>query len=343
MKNDINKQSEGLFTAVAVYDALGLPAETLTEEAIATQLPDVDKQYLRCPETHPCYEEHFPGKWSDDTQLTIAVARGIARNGVIDMLAIADEHAEAAKESVFGWGNASREAAAKLDFHGRNLYQISGKKDTLGNGVLMKMGPMALAMEYGPKLSKREKLNLVDQFTRMTHDSTLAVLCSAVHLEMLTDLINVDPEKMRSEDGRYDFLNIAADAAIKYEMEYDVDGGVLSGRLLHLVEKFDELGKNKVLREVSNEGKCIAPDTLTMVYGLFAADPTIAAAHRAVRIGGDTDSNASMVASMVALMDGVEVIPAKLREQLWRKEYVAENAQLFAKSLQRPWKIAGAN
>lgn len=343
MRNNLNKQAEGLFTAVAVYDALGLPAENKTEEEIQAELPDVDRQYLRCPSSHPCYDEHFPGKWSDDTQLTIAVAQSIIRSGAIDMLSMAEEHVKTADETQFGWGGASREAAAKLKFHGKSLYKVSGKKDSMGNGVLMKMGPLAMALEYGPKMKKLEKLTLVDEFTRMTHDTAMAVVCSGVHLEMLGNIMNVDPEKLRTDDGRYDFLNIAADSALKYEMDLNVEGGVLSSRLLHLIERFDDLGKNKVLREISNGGICYAPDTLAMVYGLFAADPTIAAAHRAVRIGGDTDSNASMVASMVTLMDGVEVIPAHLRDQVWRKEEVAKTAQAFARTLQGGVKIAGDN
>jgi len=94
-----------------------------------------------------------------------------------------------------------------------------------------------------------------------------------------------------------------------------VNEGVLSGKLLHLVEKIDFLNDNETLKEVSDGGFCMAPDTLTMVYGLFAADPTMAAAHRAVRIGGDTDSNASIVASMVALIDDEEATLKRFRRR----------------------------
>ena len=325
-------------TAVAVYDALGLPPENLKEEEIAARLPTAHEEFLRCPETHPCHAEHFPGRWSDDTQMTLSVAKAIQRaEGEIRMGLIAEEHVKAYDETTFGWGGASREGAENLKKY--VPFYHSGKRGSLGNGVLMKMAPLAMTLEYGErKYDKNSKLELIAEFTRMTHSTIMAVVCSAVHNEMLQTLMKGNAEYWRSEEGQWSFLNKAADKALEYEAEFGVpvNEGVLSGKLLHLVEKIDFLNDNETLKEVSDGGFCMAPDTLTMVYGLFAADPTMAAAHRAVRIGGDTDSNASIVASMVALIDDdKEAIPKKLREGVWRKEEIKKAAKEFAAALNR--------
>lgn len=70
----IENIGEQLLPAIAYGDAAGLPVETMSRERIAETYGSID--HLLPATCNPFYIGEFtPGTWSDDTQLSMAVAR----------------------------------------------------------------------------------------------------------------------------------------------------------------------------------------------------------------------------------------------------------------------------
>ncbi len=329
---EVQRQAQDSTLAVAIFDALGLPAENLTRQEILERMPTVADEYLRCPPSHPAHSEHFPGKWSDDAQLTLAVQQGVIdAGGQVDMPAIAKRHVQALKESIMGWGRATRESVRRLG-EGADHRQ-SGQEGGSGNGVAMKMIPLALAMHHSPDpLNPQERLDLIAEFTCMTHRSAIALVCSAVHAQMLEDVLSSDPSQIKTLEGRHAFISRALDLSRRFEADFGEAQKELSRRLQGMADRFAELSSDEALLELSN-GSCFVPDSLAMCYGLLAADFSFAAARRAVLIGGDTDSNASIVGGAVALVEPIGNLPLALREGVWRRTELLETSSSFTRAL----------
>lgn len=327
----IRRQCTDTFEAIAIFDALGLPTESLEEAHILKELPTAANEYLRCPQTHPSYNEQVPGRWSDDTQLSLAVAEAIIKtDGAIDMKTIAKKHVDAAAESMLGWGKGTKKSVARLAENNLN-YKDSGEQNSAGNGVIMKMMPLILAMHYNHDFESEEKrFEIVQDFTYMTHRSVIALVCSLVHANMLEEVLLTTQSEIQTKEGRHTFLSKSLAHAKKFEDQLGEKEHLLSQRLQGLLDNFDDLATNKTLLAIANGGKCFVPESLTMCYGLLGTAFDFSSAHRAVIIGGDTDSNAAIVGSMVALLIPTTEIPKPLKEGLWNKEAVSKISAHFA-------------
>src|SRR3990172_11810807 len=133
----------GMFLGIAIGDALGMPVETLTADVIAKRFGRI-MNYLR-PEGHKWYNGRDAGTWTDDTQLSLAVAESLIANGKIDMDDLAARHVAAlptAKQ--FGWGRSTRKSVTRLSqgVHWSESGKSNEPNQGMGNGVAMKVAPI---------------------------------------------------------------------------------------------------------------------------------------------------------------------------------------------------------
>jgi len=313
-KRDIlRRQGSVLIPAIAYGDAAGLPVETRSAAYIADKYSGGIKELIPTKE-NPFYgsTEH-PGMWSDDTQLTLAVARALIKANGFSLDALVETHLEAYDETVEimregklvkrGWGGSTTAAMKKL--HDGVDPTKTGTVDGAGNGVLMKMAP--LAFWHGVRQSElREKYRQYDQLTNMTHDSAVARLTTRVHGDMLAYLL-------REEYNRSKFMNVLEASIVIHEFELrewgkEVYPGFLRKQFEYL---YGDITTETILSETDGRG-FYAPQTLAMAYGAFMAHDgefkdTV---FEAVNLGGDTDSLASIVASMsVFKTKGTQFMP----------------------------------
>jgi ADP-ribosylglycohydrolase len=113
-----------------------------------------------------------PGRWTDDTQLTLAVARGLKSGRGFNMDAMVPEHIAELKASSYGWGSSTKGSIQRI-VDGTHTWENSGNVKGSGNGVLMKISPLALywAAVYGPGKNVPQKVQQMSQLARMTHAS----------------------------------------------------------------------------------------------------------------------------------------------------------------------------
>jgi ADP-ribosylglycohydrolase len=135
---------EAVLSLVMLGDALGLPVETWSAREIEEKFGHVRR--LHSLEGNRYLRGEPIGSYSDDTQLTLAVARAVVSPDLIDIGLLAREHIAAYLETQRGWGTATRVAVERLlqgetpDRSGR----VDNPGAALGNGVLMKISPVAL-------------------------------------------------------------------------------------------------------------------------------------------------------------------------------------------------------
>ena len=294
-------KAEALLPAIAYGDALGLPVEKKTREEIAeiygkvTQLEDIT--------SNPFLGEHPAGTTSDDTQLSVAVAESIISSYGINMRDIASRHIKAFLESDMGWGGSTRNSMKRLQ-EGMD-FRRSGEPEGKGNGVLMKMAPLTAHIVRNSSLLG-DRTEVLDMFTRMTHDNDLSVVTSLVHHEVCTGLLR----------GKLDHEEVPAYAAFVARWAEKRYPGAASevSRLLGNLASLGQIDPDAIVA-LAPRGGFYAPETLIMAYGSFALEPIFpASAVEAVNLGGDADSISSVVSAMSVMYQNEVVMPADINK-----------------------------
>ena len=143
---NLRDKVRGCFLGLAVGDALGKPVEGLPASLIEREFGRITN-YITIPQ-HEDFDGLPPGTCTDDTQLSLAVARAFIKGGHFDLDAIAAEHCAEFHKSVAGWGDTTREAVARIvnGVHLSQAAQADKPRRGTGNGVAMKVAPVGLYM-----------------------------------------------------------------------------------------------------------------------------------------------------------------------------------------------------
>ncbi len=182
---------EGMFLGVAIGDALGMPVEAMSLEEIRQKHGRIE-EYL-----DPAGHKWFAGKlkagmWTDDTQLTLVIAESLIAKGRIDIDDLAKRHVIVLKNSI-GWGRSTRKAIERLrdGMHWSKSGFPEKFGEGTGNGVVMKISPIAayIAAHHSrpirPRLSVKELFERLEHLNCMTHRTRLAFSASIAHTQAL--------------------------------------------------------------------------------------------------------------------------------------------------------------
>lgn len=284
--------------AIAYGDAAGLPVEGKPAERIHERYGRIAE--LQAPSDHPFFPGRARGTVSDDTQLSLAVAESLIRTGGFSIESLADEHiatyrqAPRTAEGVpCGWGGSTIKAVERM-ISGVSPRE-SGEKDKAGNGVVMKMAPLVV-WQVLSEVDRRTRRGQYDLLTNMTHNSEIARICTRLHGEVLSALL----------EGR-----TVSEAADRFIQTLDVNDFSKESELLHRAvynpcQTDEELVERYAAGKSGTDYGFYVPETLAMAYDIFlgVGGDMQAAVYRAVNLGGDSDSTASIVAAMIACQSG---------------------------------------
>lgn len=296
-KESIYNAACEILPAIAYGDAAGLPVEGKPAEHIRERYGRITE--LQAPSDHPFFPGSARGTVSDDTQLSLAVARSLINNG-FSLESLADKHVAAYRQAPriaegvpCGWGGSTVKAVERM-ISGVSPRE-SGEKGKAGNGVVMKMAPLVVWQVLG-EVDGRTRRGQYDLLTNMTHNSEIARICTRLHGEVLSALLE---ERTVPE---------AADRSIR---ALAVNGFSKESELLHRAvynpcQTDEELVERYAAGKSGTDYGFYVPETLAMAYDIFlgVGGDMQAAVYRAVNLGGDSDSTASIVAAMIACQSG---------------------------------------
>ena len=293
----IYQAARQILPAIAYGDAAGLPVEGRPAEDIRERYGRITE--LQAPSDHPFFPGSARGTVSDDTQLSLAVARSLINNG-FSLESLADEHVAAYRQAPriaegvpCGWGGSTVKAVERM-ISGVSPRE-SGEKDKAGNGVVMKMAPLVVWQVLG-EVDGRTRRGQYDLLTNMTHNSEIARICTRLHGEVLSALL----------EGRT--VSEAADSFIRNLAvnNFSKESELLHRAVYNPCQTDEELAERYAAGKSGTDYGFYVPETLAMAYDIFlgAGGDMQAAVYRAVNLGGDSDSTASIVAAMIACQSG---------------------------------------
>lgn len=316
----------GCLFGVAIGDALGMPVETLTHDEIldATGGQGV-RDYLDPIQTKVKHQLRA-GQTTDDTRLTLAVARSLIRQKRFDR---ADQIAELVAcylTDTVGWGKTTRDAANKfLEYLWKvKAFGLSAQAlpypqrvfgQGLGSGVAMKIAPLALW--HAARDPRGETLaSDVLALGGLTHadprasEAALAV-ASAIHGVMQVPMTHCNTIFAQH------FVGGEVLERIVVQETGDPNVALPDGFSGRITTALANTKSAKMLREAVGTG-FNAMESVALALGIFMRHPDNfeAAVLEAVNAGGDTDTVASMVGAMVGANVGFSHIPERFLDGL---------------------------
>ena len=308
---DLRYNIKSALFGVAIGDALGVPVEFESREAISEN-PVLDMTgfgtyYLP------------PGTFSDDSSLTFCLAEALTEGFDLDIIARNFikwyyENYWTARGVVFDIGIATRQAIDKLA-RGVQAEHAGGiDVSSNGNGSLMRILPLVFYIIDKPIA---ERFAITKQISSITHGHIRSVISCFYYLEFARHIIRGTDKfeiykKLQSEVP--DFLYSISTEPVEINL-------------------FDRLLENNIYElesnDISSSGYVL--DTLeATIWCLLTTDNYHEAVLKAVNLGDDTDTTAAVTGGLAGLLYGFETIPKTWLNQLARKDDIEDLAERFA-------------
>ena len=309
---------QGCLMGIAIGDALGMPVETMWHDDIMQLnegqgvtgfMPVVQKRIWDTASLKP-------GDTTDDWQLTRAVANSLIRTkGSLDISDCANEHIYELNNSAFGWGKGSQSAIEAIRDGKRDpkkdLVQSAEPGKGCGNGVIMKIAPLAIANSFTKdRKNLWHECRLLGSLTHPDIQASIAAFAVASFMQrIIRDRYNINFVK----GFHPTFESVFTDVKVVERMEnrnFIPDNVTRRLRLLD-----NALDSADTLRSITGCGFS-ALDTVAFSIGTFLRHPRDfrAGVLEAVNAGGDSDTNASIVGALIGLNCGLSAIPKEWQD-----------------------------
>ena len=342
-KELLRDKFRGCLMGVAIGDALGMPVEMMSPDGIRAQLgPDGITGYTDVIQRKiKGTMKLLRGSTTDDTQLSLAVARSLIRCGGLDLKDQAKELADEWNLTDFGWGRATKLAA--LNF---GTYFSSGGKEgrhwdvptpepakpgeSCGNGVAMKVAPLALWSAARTGFEPEPFMTDVMRLGLMTHGDPRASFAAAAVGTVIAALTRPTTSAL-PDDWRYPclrtYVSMLAHSLERRFAHFRPLAPTLSEKL---ETAFAALGNADELRTKVGTG-CFSLESVPFALGTFFRHPCNfrTGVLEAVNAGGDADSTASMVGAMIGANVGLSRIPKDLVDGLRNADHILKTADLL--------------
>ena len=341
MNISIEDKVRGCLWGIVIGDALGAPVEGYSAEKIVDLHTRVTE--YKQPLGHKWFDDQPLGFWTDDTQLSFAVVKALLEAEVwevkalelvgkcsdFDMDCIAKHHALAMAESVSGWGYSTQDSIRNLK-NGVH-WSKSGITDNphrgTGNGVPMKIAPLAIwnflqanQLPRSPEFSQAFHREVV-QFSAMSHYTDMSAYGAIAHTQAIQHCLRLQPDEFQKD--------IFLDEIINYAYKEFVEVAKLDPPLNRTEDSLrDRLGL-LYNEELFEEGGCYLYHSLPFTYAYFLQDQTIEGLYNVVNAGGDTDTNGSMLASMIGALHGQSIFPPELIDGVQEKDELNQLIESF--------------
>jgi len=303
-------RARAMIFGLALGDALGWPVEFMARPEI---LANYGRAGIQAPPD--------PALYTDDTQMTAAVAEALIEAGQRDL----DVLMGAVARNFIGWKkdpSTPRRAPGATSIRGVNAlergapWREAGVRDSKGCGSCMRVAPVGYLFQYEPgKLQTIARAQGVLTHRHPTADAACMAAAYLIKLALEGVDINEYPARLLKFVGG---LAPEFDAAIE--------------RVVSVLDWADE---ETALNTVgpTRGGGWIAEEAVAMALYCVMRYPTdyVAAVRLGANIGGDSDSVASIAGGLMGARLGTSAIPGEWLARLENRPYLLDLAERLAR------------
>lgn len=305
---ELKIQVQSVIIGGAVGDALGVPYEFKERDTFtATDMVGYG--------TH-CQPK---GTWSDDTSLTLCLIENYVEGGTLsDLCKKFLAYRESGKWTPYGKcfdiGISTLQAIENYK-NGVSPELCGGSREMdNGNGALMRIAPTLFASVY--RMDSQYLIKTVRKYSEITHRHPRSVLGCIIYIAFLRRILfyeNFD----RALDMTVDFCNtILEDPDLRKELPYYKR---ILNKEIKSLERSDIISDGYVVNSLEASLWCFATTNSYQEAVL-----------KAVNLGGDTDTIASITGTIAGLKYGIKSIPEEWVNQLARINDIKELCGKFS-------------
>ena len=283
---DLQDRYRGVLLGLACGDALGGPVEFDSRDEIAAAHPGGLRDFIGGG-----WLSLEPGEITDDTQMTLAIARSLAEHSELDMQDIVARFLEWNASKPKDIGLTTRAALNSLE--AGVDWEVAGTKvagfasgSAAGNGAVMRCAPVALRFRAEP-----------DRLVSASRDTA----------------------RVTHADPRCQWAAVAVNQGIAYLL----DGGLISGVIEAAATGIDEKETLTALRkapELKREQVRSGGFVLDTMQASFWSLCTTASFEEVVvtagNLGSDTDTTGAVAGALAGAAYGANAIPPRWRDRV---------------------------
>lgn len=309
MPINLEQKIQGALLGTFVGDALGMPVEGWSTEAIATTYGQVRTMFKA---------RLGKGTYTDDTQMMIATAESLVECKGFD----GEDMARRFLESYVPRRGYGRGTVQALQLLAQGVaWNLADKKvfadGSYGNGSAMRIAPLGV-FYYDDPYVLREKAYLSSQ---ITHAHALGKEAAALQAFSVARALLTDPdESMQVQAFLGDLKEFIEPEATELAIRLEKIGEFLTHKP----------GIDVVISALGNDSRGFASVPTAIFAFLSHWDSFEEAVVYAVSLGGDTDTIAAMTGAIAGAFHGIDKIPQRWLEELENgvkgKDYVLELA-----------------
>ncbi|HET9659669.1 MAG TPA: ADP-ribosylglycohydrolase family protein [Thermomicrobiales bacterium] len=298
----------GCLIGLACGDALGGPVEFDSRETMDQRFPDGLREFIGGGWLHL-----LPGEITDDTQMTLDVARSLCAFPEGNMIDLADRFLAWRNSQPKDIGNTTRDALDRLarglpwSQAGEQTHRDRGPRASAGNGAIMRCAPVAMRFRTNPDRLRDSSIDI----SRITHANPLCTWASVAVNRTIAALL--DGESIRDAIER-STAGIALDE-------------VTTAVVLAMTAE----------REAIRSGGFVLDTLSAACWSLLQTASFEEALVIAVGLGGDTDTTGAVAGALAGAHYGYEAIPTRWRDTVQHRDELASLAKcLFVSSTNAP-------
>jgi len=321
----------GLLLGCATGDALGMPVEGLDNEQTLRAIHRLGgiRDFL-APQPHVLrsLRRLRPGCWTDDTQLTLAIARSLILEETLDYDAVADAFVHAFETlELRGWDATTKQACRRLA-QGTHRTR-SGKLGGSANAVAARIAPVA-AWSFLQGESRDVLLRHCVAVGLLTHHDPRAITGAYLVALLVRDAL-ASSRRWDPSPERYDeLIEEARWAEASMASTLGVSDDPMSQHLRELSDALDS--DSAELAEFSGGATSYANHSIPYIIALLCGrswdfEEGVVAA---VNGGGDTDTNGAIVGAILGAATGARRLPRRFVDKVEEAEMIRDVGARFS-------------
>jgi len=294
----------------AVADALGVPAEMQQRGT-----------YPKITEMQPSsFWEQPAGSWSDDTSMTVCLLENLTTGGdYADLMRRFESYmrygTNTPRGEIFDVGRTCAHAIRNFSVnHITPLKCGDASPEANGNGALMRIAPVAIMLQSEADLSRRFKV--AHDYTVLTHRHARSVVGSFIYLELLHNLLNGESLEKSLH-------------TTKQSVDELLNGSEYADELMYYDPLFAPKFSQYPAETIKASGYVV--DTLIAAVWIALKEVTPqAVVLTAVNLGGDTDTVATIAASLAVAGRPATAVNPVWWEQTLNSDLLNKTFRAFA-------------
>jgi ADP-ribosylglycohydrolase len=316
---DLRDRFRATLLGCAIGDALGFPFEGSPPEALS-RVPELAEDFRPRPKGR-----YAKGQYTDDTQMTLALAASIAEEGKVDGRAVAARFAQLWRDGIILEAGETTSDSIKRIIKGKPWMSAGAEIGKAGNGAAMRASPIGLWHCDDPvKVARDAEIQGV-----ITHKDPRALAGgAAIAAAVALALEGAEPSAKR-------FCALVAEAAHTLSPEFATMLGelpkFLKWEIRSAVTAITRMGLEPgAMPDWPGISPFVVPSVVMSLYAFLREPNDFRAAMRlALRAGGDVDTTAAMTGAISGAYLGMAGLPARLRKGVLHADVIVQIADLL--------------